>query len=152
MALSPPPADPVEQLVARDPAQRLREARYRFGQSLVFGLPVLALEFFGRGLGGVESHRWVGLFQALLSGWVVYVGATGPVFEGAALLLSRRRQVTLDLLVGGAAVIVYLISAVQVVRMLLGSPPHQTWFPVPVLLVGGWAALNWWRRRYDGSR
>ena len=70
-----PPGSRLTALLARDDDQRLREYKYRFSQAAVFGLPVLALQGWGRSLGGPESERWVGVLQALLAGWVVYVGA-----------------------------------------------------------------------------
>src|SRR5687768_5282994 len=82
---SPATAQPLHQLLARPVSERAREYRYRFGQAVVFGLPVVALELWGRGLGGREAGRWVGVLQALLSGWVVYVAATGMLFEGLLL-------------------------------------------------------------------
>ena len=64
----PPVAAELHSVIDRPQAQRLQEFRYRFGQSVVFGLPVLALQWFGRSLGGAESERWVALLQALLAG------------------------------------------------------------------------------------
>src|SRR5437867_3364487 len=79
----------LQSVLSRPPQERQREHRYRFAQTLIFGLPVLALQWFGRRLGGEEQDRWIGLLQALLTGWIVYVGAAGLAFEG--LLLLRRR-------------------------------------------------------------
>src|SRR3954466_3838186 len=78
-------SDSFETLLNRPREQRVREFKYRFAQSAVFGLPVLALQRFGPALGGAESPRWVGVLQLLLAGWVVYVGAAGMLFEGALL-------------------------------------------------------------------
>ena len=138
------PADRVEQLLARDLTQRSREARYRVGQSLVFGLPVLALAVWGRGLGGGEAARWVGVFQALLAGWVVYVGAAGMIAEGI-LLLAHRRRLTADFCVGAAAATLYALGIVQLGRNLLDDRPHRMPFALPVVMIGAWAAWQWWR-------
>src|SRR4051812_19198715 len=84
---SVPPA--LHSVLDRPEAQRLQEFRYRFGQSVVFGLPVLALQWFGRSLGGAESDRWVALLQGLLAGWVVYVAATGVLVGAGGGLFPR---------------------------------------------------------------
>src|SRR4051812_28011999 len=86
---TPLTAAPLRELLTRPPTERAREYRFRFGQSIVFGLPVVVLQFWGTGLGGREAAKWVGIFQALLAGWVVYVSAAGMLFEGI-LLLPRR--------------------------------------------------------------
>src|SRR5271156_1761343 len=81
-----PQAPSWSALLDRPRADRAREFRYRLGQAVVFGLPVIALEQFGHHLGGPESDRWVGILEALLAGWVVYVGAAGLAFEGIVRL------------------------------------------------------------------
>src|SRR5262249_32594294 len=96
----PPPttahrvAQSIDSILHRPVSERVREYKYRFAQSLVFGLPVLALSLFGPALGGPEAGRWIGLLQSLLAGWVMYVGVTGMLVE--ALM---RRRLTLDGLV-----------------------------------------------------
>ena len=86
--------DELEALLSRSIAERLREHKYRFAQSAVFGLPVVVLQLFGGRLGGLSSGIWVGLIQTLLGGWVVYVAAAGMFFEG--FLLLRRGKVIAD--------------------------------------------------------
>src|SRR5687767_3056847 len=76
------PVDTLQSLLDRPVSERLRESKYRFAQSVVFGLPVLALQWFGYRLGGTEADRWIGLLQLLLAGWIMYVGAAGLLFEG----------------------------------------------------------------------
>src|SRR5438874_11380501 len=78
----------VSDLLDRPLAQRLREYKYRFSQSVVFGLPVIALQYWGRALGPADAERWVSLLQALLAAWVVYVNL-GMLAEG--LMRLRRR-------------------------------------------------------------
>src|SRR2546428_9823632 len=85
-----PATDTPVPVFDRSAAQRRQEFKYRFGQSIVFGLPVIALQWFGRSLGGAEPDRWVTLFQALLAGWAVYVRATRMLGEGGLLLPVRR--------------------------------------------------------------
>src|SRR5688572_5630049 len=85
-------SDNLETMLSRPLDQRVREHKYRFAQAAVFGLPVLGLQYFGHKLGGPEAGKWVGLLQALLAGWVMYVGAAGMLFEG--ILLLRRRGIT----------------------------------------------------------
>lgn len=142
----PPPApllSPIESLLSRPAEQRLREYKYRFAQSAVFGLPVVALEVFGRALGGAEADRWVGVLQALLAGWVVYVGAAGMLFEG---LLLIRRRVRGDLVVASLAWGLYLLSLVRVLGILLSRDTSwPTFFHWSVLLIAAWTALQWWR-------
>ena len=46
----------IANLLSRPPEQRLREYKYRFSQSIVFGLPVVALQLYGRALGPADSE------------------------------------------------------------------------------------------------
>jgi cation transport ATPase len=133
-------------LLSRGRVERCREHRYRFSQAVVFGLPVLGLELFGRELGGAESARWVGLFQALLSGWVVYVAAAGMLFEGALLLWTRRRM-SGDMLVAVVAAALYLHGLISVGHVLVtGTLWYQPLlFHVAVGLLAVWSGLQWWR-------
>src|SRR5688572_24544066 len=101
------PEPRLHALLARPLEERLREYRYRFSQSLVFGLPVIALQFYGPLLGPNDSDRWVSLLQALLAGWVVYVNL-GMLAEGVLLLATRG--VRFELLIAAAAVGLYLYS------------------------------------------
>lgn len=135
-------------LLARPDDQRLREYKYRFSQAVVFGLPVLALQLWGRALGGTESDRWVGILQALLAGWVVYVGAAGMLFEGLIRLPQRMMP---DLIPAFAAVLAYTFSVVSVLHVLFTG---ELWyrpllFHVSVLVVALWTGLQWfrWQRR-----
>jgi hypothetical protein len=141
------PANPsaVGQLLARPDFERAREHRYRFGQSLVFGLPVIALEIWGTRLGGREAARWVGALQALLAGWVLYVGAAGMLFEGLILLQARRRW-TGGLAVAAAAGGLYVFSLIMLARLLLGyMPASGPLFHWVVVLLGAWSAWGWGR-------
>src|SRR5690349_4428997 len=79
---SSPSTGSLPRFLTRPASDRLREYKYCCAQAVVFGLPVLALEAWGRSLGGREASRWVGGFQALLTGWVLYVAAAGMLFEG----------------------------------------------------------------------
>src|SRR5687768_11541261 len=122
----------LEQLLARPHDQRLREYKYRCAQSLVFGLPVIALQWFGASLGGPEAVRWVAILQLLLSGWVMYVGAAGMLLEGAILL--RRGTLQPDFVVAALAVGAYVVSGQIGVPFL---------FHVAVMLVAIWAGVRW---------
>ena len=133
----------------RSAVQRRQEFKYRFGQSIVFGFPVIALQWFGRSLGGAESDRWVTLFQALLAGWVVYVGAMGMLAEGALLLVVRRRRpvdLLADFVVATAAVLLYLAGVPRLVGLLIGKRGALGW-PAPfagvVVLLALWSAFRW---------
>jgi cation transport ATPase len=138
------PADTtlLSSLITRPPEQRAREFKYRFAQSLVFGLPVLALQRYGRALGWVEADRWVGLLQLVLAGWVLYVASAGMLFEG---VLTLRRRVSADLLVALAAVTAYVLSISAVAAALFGRTPR--WpprFDAVVALLIFWSAVRWW--------
>lgn len=136
-------------VLVRPDAQRVQEFKYRFGQSVVFGLPVVALQWFGRSLGGAESDRWVSLFQALLAGWVVYTGATGMLAEGMLRVFAGERpplSILADSVVAGVAAMAYLLSLPHLVAALAGRPagwPHA--FHWCVLLSATWTALRWER-------
>ena len=138
------PSARLAELLARPDDERLREYKYRFSQAAVFGLPVLALQRWGPALGGPESDRWVGILQALLAGWVVYVGAAGMLFEG--LILFPRRLMP-DLFAASAAVASYLFSLVSVLHVTFSG---QLWyrpllFHVSVIVVAAWTGVQWYR-------
>lgn len=128
---------------------RIREYKYRFAQSVVFGLPVVALQYLGPSLGGAESGRWVGLFQALLTGWIVYV-CSGMLFEGVIRALNRRRP-TADLVVILAAITLYFAGLVTWINLLLGRHWPSPGFHWTVLLILAWVGFRWLQlsRRVD---
>jgi cation transport ATPase len=128
----------LDELLARPRDQRIREYKYRLAQTLVFGLPVIFLQYVGPSLGGVEAERWVAILQAVLTGWITYVGAAGMAFEGA-LLLWRRRP-TLELLVAFAAVAMFLASLASLLVLLFTGEP---WFR-PLLFHGVVIVLAAW--------
>ena len=145
-----PTTSSVAALLARPDDQRLREYKYRFSQAVVFGLPVLALQIWGRALGGPESDRWTGILQALLAGWVVYVGAAGMVFEGLILL---PRRVIADLIPALLAVFAYLFSIISVLHVLFTG---HLWyrpllFHVSVIIVAAWTGWQWYRWSHRAS-
>ena len=151
----PPIPASVEQVLARPPGERVREFKYRFAQSLVFGLPVLALHWLGPALGGTEAPRWTGLFQTLLAGWVIYVAAAGMIFEGA-LLLVRRKVLTPDAVVASIAVALYGLGVVAWAMLLI--PGVTSRWPMPfhysIMLLIAWCGLRWAslsRRDHSGS-
>lgn len=136
----------LDDLLARPPDQRRREYQYRFAQSVVFGLPVLALQFYGRSLGGPEADRWVALLQALLAGWVVYVGAAGMLFE--SLLLLARRRFAADLVPAVAAAGFYLVGLARSAPFLFNPTPLHPIRPTfhwAVAVVVAWSGWRWWR-------
>src|SRR4051812_39463558 len=109
--LSPPTSSTMsrlESLLARPDEQRLSEYKYRCAQAIIFGLPVIGLQYFGASLGGPEAPRWVAILQALLAGWVVWIGTAGMLFEG--LILLPRRGPTIDLFVAAAAIALYVTT------------------------------------------
>jgi cation transport ATPase len=133
----------VTTLLDRPPEQRALEFKYRFGQAVVFGLPVLALQAWGMSLGGNEAERWVAVLQALLAGWVVYVAATGMVVDG--LLQLTRRRMTADLLVGTLAPGLYGWSTAALLTVPInGALWHRhTMFHVCVAVLGAWSGARW---------
>ena len=142
----------IGDLLARPDEQRLREYKYRFSQAVVFGLPVIALQLWGGALGGPEAERWVGILQALLAGWVAYVGAAGMLFEGLVLLFGvSPRRLTADLPLAMAAALTYLYSLASVLHVFVdGRPAYQPLlFHWCVTLLALWTGLQWlrWSRR-----
>jgi len=132
-------------LLHRPADQRRREFQYRFAQSTVFGLPVLGLQWFGHSLGGPESDRWVALLQALLAGWVVYVGAAGMAFEAGVWLV--RRRLTADLVPAVSAILLYLATLVRLAAYAVSSLPGPFpagWFHWAAALLILWTGLRWW--------
>jgi cation transport ATPase len=142
-ALSQP--ETFESLLNRPREQRVREFKYRFAQSVVFGLPVLALQRYGPALGWVEAGRWVGVLQLLLAGWVVYVAAAGMLFEGIVTLARRLPGARADFVIALIAVVVYLLSAVSIAHLILrGTPWFPARFDVVVALLILWCGGRWW--------
>ncbi|MGH7177486.1 MAG: hypothetical protein ACREJC_08915 [Tepidisphaeraceae bacterium] len=136
-------------MLTRPPDQRQREFRYRFAQAVVFGLPVLGLQWFGPRLGGPESGRWIAGLQVLLSGWIMYVAAAGMLFEGVILL--RHRRLTCDFLVAIVALVLWAISLLRSLGILLTtqSTHRPLWFHWSVVLLATWCGWRWheqWRR------
>jgi cation transport ATPase len=140
--------EPLHQLLDRPAAERCREYRYRFGQSIVFGLPVIALGLFGPVVGGPESGRWIGLLQLLLGGWVIYIGALALLID--AIL---RRRVTADALVAALSLLLYLLGAAGVIYLFVTARSHQQrWaFAVEVAVLCAWNGAQWLRHRRHGE-
>ena len=130
-------------LLARPDEQRRREYKYRFSQSVIFGLPVVALQLYGTRLGPADADRWVSLLQALLAGWIVYVNL-GMLAEGALLI---ARGLGADLLITAAALALYgysLISAaIGIVTGRLWYRPLMFW--ACAVLLAAWTGLRWWQ-------
>src|SRR5438309_933488 len=118
-----PTPDRLAELLNRPADQRLREYKYRFSQSIVFGLPVLALQWYGPRLGPADYQRWVSLLQSVLCGWVLYVNL-GMFFEGM-ILLSQR--ITGDFLIAALAIALYLASAVSALHAIVTA---RLWYPL----------------------
>jgi cation transport ATPase len=146
---SPPAPNSIESLLNRPLDQRIREFKYRFAQAVVFGLPVLALQQYGRALGWVEADRWVGLLQLALTGWVAYVAAAGMLFEGIVLL--ARRQLRTDLIVALLAGALYVLSAASIAHLVFrGSIWFPSRFDAVVALLIVWCGGRWWWLRARG--
>jgi len=137
--------DDIDRLLDRPLSERLREHRYRCAQAVVFGAPVIALEWIGPALGGRESVRWIGFFQALLAGWAVYVGAAGMLSEGI-VRWWRRGKFSGDLVAASVVVGLYGVSLLSLVYLLLtGRGSHRPlWFHWSVLALIVWTGIRWW--------
>src|SRR3954454_63989 len=134
---NPPTSDfetHISALLTRPAEQRAREFKYRCAQSMVFGVPVLALQWIGPRLGGTEAARWIAILQALLCGWIVYVAAAGMLFEG---LVARSSRFIADMVVGFLATSMFLFSAVCVIPIFIVGRllPAPLLFHVVVLLL-----------------
>lgn len=130
-------------LLNRPLAERVREYRYRCAQCVIFGLPVLALQWFGPRLssGPEEAARWVPILQAVLAGWICYVGALPMVVEG---MIGSGWMVRSNLVVSAATIIAYLYSGGSLVLGLIhGHPGYRTLFHVVVITLVVWNALGW---------
>jgi len=112
----------------------------------VFGIPVLALQYFGPKLGGSDSARWTGLLQSLLAGWIVYLGAIPLIAEG--FLLIARRQFKLELLVAIGALLLYVFGVAGWIMILHGSAaPFPSAFSYAVIILVLWSGLQCLRLR-----
>jgi hypothetical protein len=131
----------LSDLVNRPRAVRFKEFKYRCAQSLIFGLPVLALQYFGPRLGGPEAPRWIGVLQALLSGWILYIAAAGMLLEG---LIAPSRRTLPDMLVGVVATLLYLVSLFLVLPVFLTGRPlhHALAFHWMVVLLMFWSLIR----------
>jgi len=141
----------IRDILNRPPDQRLREYKYRFAQAVVFGLPVVGLQYFGLGLGGAEAAVWVGLLQAALAGWVLYVGAAGMILEG---FLRIRSGVSAYLVAAMAYTGFYLASFLGLVVLIVRRlPERQTfWFHWAVLILIIWCGIQWSRLGIKAAR
>jgi hypothetical protein len=143
MPTTAPPTDPqtrLKELLARPAQERLREYKYRFGQSIVFGIPVIALQWWGDRLGPIDSQRWSSLLQALLCGWVVYVNL-GMLVEG---LIDRRLRLRADFDVAMLCVVLFVISLISAVYGIITSRLwYPTFFHVVIILLACWSMWRW---------
>lgn len=138
----PDPPSEINSILNRPASERLREYKYRFAQSMVFGLPVIALQYLGPILGGPEAGRWVGMLQTLLAGWVMYVGAMGMLVEGILL-----KKFTADALVATTAIGLYLFALSGFIPMVLTgqiSGAHDV-FDWAVIVIVSWTGIQWFR-------
>ena len=141
----------LTQLLDRPVVERKKENRYRLGQSLVFGLPVVALQIWGPKLGGSESARWVAVMQALLSGWILNVAAVGMLVEGILQLV--RRRLTGGLAASLAAIGMYIYSCVSMIYVpFTGRPGFEPLlFHWSVVVMIAWSGCGWlvlrWRTK-----
>jgi cation transport ATPase len=132
----------LQTVLNRPASERLREHKYRFAQCIVFGIPVLALQFLGPRLGGGDSGRWTGLLQSLLGGWIVYIGAVPLIAEG--FLLIAQRQFKIEMLVALGALVLYIIGLVGWIMTLRGrAAPFPIAFSCSVVILVCWSGVQW---------
>jgi hypothetical protein len=132
----------IQDLLDRPADQRLKEYKYRFSQSVVFGLPVLALQRWGSVLGPADSNRWVSLLQSLLCGWVLYANL-GMLFEG---LLVPRLRLRGDFIIASVATILYLATFVSALCGIVTARLLYPLFYAPIiLLLMAWTGWRWFR-------
>lgn len=107
---------------------------------------MLALQVFGPELSASadEAGRWVPLLQAVLTGWVCYVGALGMLVEG---LIQIRQRIGADLLIASVSVSGYLYSVLLLICVLLhGRPYYQPLaFHFVVIALSIWSGGRWWQ-------
>ena len=121
---------------------RVIQYKYRFGQSVVFGIPVIALHFFARKLGPEDWERWGSLLQALLAGWVVYVNL-GMLVEAAMI-----KRLTVDAVITAIAVTLYLYSIISAAHGIVTARLlYPLMFHVSVILLAAWSLWRWMRLR-----
>ena len=115
---------------------------------MIFGLPVLALQVLGPKLGGPESARWIGLFQLLLAGWVMYIGAVG-LFAEAMLEEPIRRhcsKTAFGAAVGFFSIGFYVIGVMCWVMVMFAKlKVLPAAFAVAVSLPTVWSGIQWLR-------
>ena len=127
-------------MLTRPLDQRVREHKYRCAQTLVFGIPVIGLQYFGQQLGGAESTRWVAIMQVVLTGWILFVGATGMVTEGAMLIVAKRK-------LSGDFVVALVSAALFVMSCINAARGAARWFHVVVFILAAWSFVQWLRAR-----
>ncbi len=90
------------------------------------------------------------VLQALLAGWVMYVGAAGMLFEG---VLKLRHGIGADFVVASLAILLYLISLISVlmlpIRGKIGFKPLL--FHLSVTMIALWTACRWARLSRRGG-
>ncbi len=113
-----------------------REYRLRLAQSLVFGLPALAVHYLApvlaRGSGqsaGSLIYPWI--FEMILVGWTLWTAGLPMLWQGGLALL--RGKCTGDLLTAAIVLAAFAPSALGVVSFLWTSDPWLPQGPPPVL-------------------
>jgi len=140
----------IQTILNRPAAERLREHNYRFAQCLIFGIPVLALQYLGPKLGGSDAPRWTGLLQTLLAGWTVYIGAVPLLAEG--FVLMAHRQFKIDAVIAGCAALLYIVGVAGWIMTLRGRAAFFAGaFGLSVVVVILWSGVQrlWLSSRVD---
>ena len=141
----------IQAILNRPISERVREHKCRFAQCTVFGLPVVALHFFGAKLGGPEAARWVGLMQALLTGWCLYLAALPMLSESLILLATGKAR--FELLVSITAMTLYVVGVVGWFSTLRGRAALiPISFSLVVMILILWSGVHWLRLSNQSSR
>jgi cation transport ATPase len=142
---TPDAAGELRRLIHRSPVERCREFRYRVAQSLIFGLPVLGLQYLGPQLSPRpdEAARWVPLLQAILTCWICYIGALPMLVEG---LLLVREKLRVDLIVAALAIGACLYSLFLLLGVLIDRQTvyRSFFFHDVVIVLVAWNGVRWW--------
>ncbi len=130
--------DSIQELLGRPAAHRAREYKYRFAQTVVFGLPVVGLWVWGPVLDPMGYARWASILEALLTGWILYVNA-GMAIEGLML-----RRVTGDLVVSGVVAGMYGWGIVWMIVGMVGAHGEgMIWFLICAVALAVWTGVRW---------
>ncbi|MBC8106853.1 MAG: hypothetical protein H7Z14_09715 [Anaerolineae bacterium] len=80
--------------------------------------------------------------QIVLSGWILFVAATGMLSEGF-VLLAARRKVSADFIVALISVAMFVFSCISAGVHFFGSKSPPQFFHLIVILLAAWSGIRW---------